>query len=149
MLHNLEMPTQIYHMAALGLSEFWKTAPHYYFLWVGQVLKMKSQFSWLGFEPRTLGLQSWFEPWPLIISIISFWKGCLHKYIVRRNRLVLVSPRTLSKACPSERKGPIERPKALDTCTIENVSNRVKSGKAIISRPQLSASLWVRAHTTK
>ena len=27
MLHNLEMPTQIYHMAALGLSEFWKTAP--------------------------------------------------------------------------------------------------------------------------
>ena len=30
MLHNLEMPTQIYHMAALGLSEFWKTAPHYY-----------------------------------------------------------------------------------------------------------------------
>ena len=24
MLHNLEMPTQIYHMAAFGLSEFWK-----------------------------------------------------------------------------------------------------------------------------
>ena len=29
MLHNLEMPTQIYHMAALGLSEFWKTAPQF------------------------------------------------------------------------------------------------------------------------
>ena len=31
MLHNLEMPTQIYHMAALGLSEFWKTAPQLYY----------------------------------------------------------------------------------------------------------------------
>ena len=29
MLHNLEMPTQIYHMAALGLSEFWKTPPQF------------------------------------------------------------------------------------------------------------------------
>ena len=40
MLHNLEMPTQIYHMAALGLSEFWKTAPQLvcWFRFMGQLI---------------------------------------------------------------------------------------------------------------
>ena len=42
MLHNLEMPTQIYHMAALGLSEFWKTAPQL----VAANVRRSSKVSW-------------------------------------------------------------------------------------------------------